>query len=524
MDFTIHPYSLLLVSLAFAWWIQAYLKDRHANPRRLPRPPGPKGYPIIGSLLNAPMTFPWLEYDKWLKIFGDMVYFEILGQSFLVLGSPQRINDLFEKRGAIYSDRPRMIMAMDMLGWGYNFGLIPYGSWWRRHYRLFHDHYGADKLVKFQPTMLKTTRSFLRRLLSNPEGFLHHTRHLFISSIMEITYGIPVEDPHDPLITNAEIVLDAIIEAMVPGKFLVDMIPALQYVPEWFPGAGWKRRANYVKKVNRLVSWGPFNAVKENLERGTAVPSVAVSMIEGIENKPGLNRAEEEEIIMNASATAFAGGSDTTVIMVEAFFLAMIMYPEVQKKAQDELDAVLGGRLPDINDRTSLPYINALVKELLRWHLVTPLGVPHAIVQADEYDGFYIPKGTIVIGNSWSSITRSLLHDPDVFDEPMRLMPERYLKGGQLNPKVRDPWDFSFGYGRRVCPGRHIADMSLFVVITSVLTVFDIKPPLDDEGMPMEPKAEFTPYLISAPVPFQVRILPRSKKAEILIRDTELME
>ncbi|KAF9442547.1 cytochrome P450 [Macrolepiota fuliginosa MF-IS2] len=271
---------------------------------------------------------------------------------------------------------------------------------------------------------------------------------------MEITYSIPVEDPHDPLITNAEIVLDTIIEAMVPGKFLVDMIPALQYVPEWFPGAGWKHRANYVKK-----------------EWGTAVPSVAVLMIEGIEDKPGLNRAEEEEIIMNASATAFA---------------------KVQKKAQDELDAMLGGHLLDINDRTSLPYINALVKELLQWHLVTPLGVPHAMTQADEYDGFYIPKGTIMIGNSWS-----LLHDPDVFDEPMRLMLEWYLKGGQLNPEVRDLWDFSFGYGRHVCPGWHIADMSLFVVITSVLTVFDIKPPLDDEGMPIKHKAEFTPYLFS---------------------------
>ncbi|KAF9444505.1 cytochrome P450 [Macrolepiota fuliginosa MF-IS2] len=519
MDFTTHPYSLLLVSLAFAWWIQAYLKDRRANPHRLPYPPGPKGYPVIGILLNAPMSFPWLQYDKWLKIYGDMVYFEILGQSFLVLGSPQRINDLFEKRGIIYSDRPRSIMATDMLGWSYNFGLLSYGSQWRQHYRLFHDHYGAEQLVKFQPTLLKTTRSFLRRLLSNPDDFLRHTRLLFISSIMEITYGGQIEGPHDPLIVNAEIVLDAIIEAMIPGKYLVDMIPALKYVPEWFPGAGWKRRANYVKKVNELVSWGPFNAVKENLERGTAAPSVAVSMIEEIEDKPGANRAEEEEIVMNASATAFAGGSDTTVIMAEAFFLAMVMYPEVQKKAQDELDAVLGGRLPDFNDKASLPYINALVKELLRWHLAIPFGIPHATARADEYNGFYIPKGTIVIGNSWS-----LLHDPDIFDEPMRLMPERYLKGGQLNTEVRDSWDFSFGYGRRVCPGRHIAEMSLFVVITSVLAVFDIKLPLDDEGMPIKPKAEFTPYLFSAPVPFQVRIIPRSGKAEVLIRDTELME
>ncbi|KAF9449842.1 cytochrome P450 [Macrolepiota fuliginosa MF-IS2] len=519
MGIAIRPYSLLLVSLAFSWRVYAYIKARRANPRRLPYPPGPKGYPIIGSLFNAPIFSPWLKYDKWFKIYGDMIYFEILGQSVLVLGSPQRTSDLFEKRATTYSSRPRMIMVMEMLGWSYCFAAFPYGAWWRRHYRLFHHHFSADKLVKFQPTLLRTTRSFLRRLLSNPDDFLDHTRLLFLSSVMEITYGDPVEDPHDPLLANVEVVLSAVTEALIPGRFLVDVIPALKYVPEWLPGAGWKRRANYVKKVNELVSRRPFEIVKEKLARGTAAPSATASMIEDIEDKPGVNRAEEEEVVKNAAATAFAGGSDTTVSMVGAFFLAMGMYPDVQQKAQQELDAVLSGRLPDFSDKPSLPYIRAIVKELLRWHLVTPLALPHMTSQEDEYDGFYIPKGTIVIGNSWS-----MLHDPEVFDEPMRFMPERYLKDGQPNSEVRDPWNFAFGYGRRVCPGRHMGDASLFITIASVLSVFDIKPPLDDEGRPATLGAEFTPYYLSYPVPFQVRIIPRSKKAGSLIRDTELME
>ncbi|KAF9446840.1 hypothetical protein P691DRAFT_672680 [Macrolepiota fuliginosa MF-IS2] len=115
MNFTSHPYLLLSISLGVAWWTQVYLKDRRANPRRLPYPPGPKGYPIIGCLLSAPILSPWLEYDKWFKIYGDMIYFTILGQPFLVLGSPRRTSDLFEKRGAVYSDRPRMIMLTEML-------------------------------------------------------------------------------------------------------------------------------------------------------------------------------------------------------------------------------------------------------------------------------------------------------------------------------------------------------------------------------------------------------------------------
>ena len=103
--------------------------------------------------------------------------------------------------------------------------------------------------------------------------------------------------------------------------------------------------------------------------------------------------------------------------------MAMILYPEVQRKAQQELDLVLGkDRLPDFSDRESLPYVEALFMECFRWYPQAPLGtrwennssdkchwistfytlgVPHATTEADEYNGFYIPKGSVVIGNTW---------------------------------------------------------------------------------------------------------------------------
>ena len=87
---------------------------------------------------------------------------------------------------------------------------------------------------------------------------------------------------------------------------------------------------------------------------------------------------------------------------MQAFLLAMALYPEVQSKAQAELDEVVGlGRLPDFSDRASLPYTNALVKELVRWHVVTPISLPHAMVRDDEYDGQLIPAGSQVISNLW---------------------------------------------------------------------------------------------------------------------------
>ena len=81
----------------------------------------------------------------------------------------------------------------------------------------------------------------------------------------------------------------------------------------------------------------------------------------------------------------------------------MAAHPEVQKRAQAELDAVVGpNRLPEFEDQDSLPYICALTKELLRWRTVVPLSIPHRSMQDDEYRGYLIPKGSLVFSNLWS--------------------------------------------------------------------------------------------------------------------------
>ena len=142
----------------------------------------------------------------------------------------------------------------------------------------------------------------------------------------------------------------------------------------------------------------------------------------------------------------------------------MLLFPEVQKKAQAELTAVVGAhRLPEFDDEPSLPYVRALIKELLRWRSVVPLSVPHRSVEDDEYRGYFIPKGTIVISNIWCGIYVSTCHykyiingicraysrDPVAYPDPEAFMPERFLKDGKLNPDVQDPAAIAFGYGRR---------------------------------------------------------------------------
>ena len=112
-----------------------------------------------------------------------------------------------------------------------------------------------------------------------------------------------------------------------------------------------------------------------------------------------------------------------TVSAINSFFLAMMCFPEVQKKAQAELDSVIGSsRLPEFADRDSLPYVNALVKELMRWHVVAPTGVPHATVQDDVYNGYYLPKGSLVVANIWC-VSATLAYQEVVYFTLRPLLP-----------------------------------------------------------------------------------------------------
>jgi len=191
----------------------------------------------------------------------------------------------------------------------------------------------------------------------------------------------------------------------------------------------------------------------------------------------------------------------------------MVLHPEVQKNAHAELDRVVGpDRLPAFEDRASLPYIEAIVSELLRWHVATPLGGPRYIYVDDEYQGYRIPKQTFILGNAWA-----ILHDPVQYPDPDKFIPERFLsEDGTYNRSVQDPDIACFGFGRRICPGRHLARDMLYIHVASTLHAFDITSALDDNGEPIEIEYAVTPGFKVDPIPFKCAIKPRAGFTEAL--------
>lgn len=158
--------------------------------------------------------------------------------------------------------------------------------------------------------------------------------------------------------------------------------------------------------------------------------------------------------------------------------MLMAIHPEIQKKAQGEIDQLLGGgRLPTLADQDHLPYISALIKEIYRWHTPLPISIPKLLREDDNYKGYHLPKGATIIENVWA-----IFHDSAMYPEPHKFNPERFLKDGKLNPSVRDPDDRVFGSARRICPGKHFANRAIFLRIATILATFDIEPGMNDNG------------------------------------------
>ena len=163
--------------------------------------------------------------------------------------------------------------------------------------------------------------------------------------------------------------------------------------------------------------------------------------------------------------------------------LAMLAYPEVQRRAQAELDAVVGrARTPTFADFQHLPYIRAVVKEILRWRPVGPVGIPHLSTEDDWYDGMFIPKGTVMIPNIWH-----LNRDPKIYGaDAAQFNPERFLNtNGDLAPcppDTKEEGHVSYGFGRRICVGKHIANDSLFIEVAMTLWACNIEPGKDEHG------------------------------------------
>jgi cytochrome P450 len=387
---------------------------------------------------------------------------------------------------------------------------------------MVHQLLNISSAKSYVPYQVLENKQMLYEILVKPDDFQKHIRRYANALTTTMVFGWRTPTYEDTKMKQLFEGFSEFAHLNATGvAALVDFFPLLRNLPDsliWTVREA--RRLHAREKALYLSHW---LTAKDAITHGTIKPCFCVGM-SAAQKSEGFSDDQAAYI----SGTLLEAGSDTTSSTLYAFVQAMLLYPDVQRKAQKQLDEVVGDRMPTMNDEPKLHYVRACMKEVLRWMPTTILGaVPHAVTQDDYYEGYLIPKGAGVINNVWG------IHmDPKRHPEPRRFIPERYENDTQSlldaanNPDPTKRDQFSFGAGRRICPGIHVAERSLFLGISRMLWAFDISPKLDDQSQPILPNPDvLTQGFVVLPVEFPAQIRPRSaSRADVVTREWEVAQ
>ncbi|KIK58930.1 hypothetical protein GYMLUDRAFT_202199 [Collybiopsis luxurians FD-317 M1] len=475
---------------------------------KIPRPPGPKPQPVIGNLHQIPKEEPYRVYTEWAKKYGPLMSFRVFGQQFVMINTFETAMDLLEKRSNLYSSRPHSIMG-DLVGRDKTILFTKYGATLKECRKIVHSWMNKGAIDNFLPAQEASSFRFLAALLDNPDDFSKHIRITLGSAILKLTYGMDCVDKDDPHFTRSEEFSDITAKTNKPGKWWCDSFPILAKVPAWVPGAGFQRWAAKSKVIGAQVIQAPYERIVNSVYTDKPIQSWTLDSL--FDTNGGVKTGFDANALMVAAGSMYTGGIDTSAVVIKTFFLMMARHPEIQRKAQNEIDAVVGhDRLPNWKDHERLPYVRQIIDEVLRINPSAPL-IPHGIDQDDVYNGYWIPKDSWVVVNNWA-----IFHDPQRHRNPEEFRPERFDPNGENEENLVE---FVFGYGRRSCPGYYYAQPSVFLNIAPVLAAFNISPLKDEHGNLQVPPLDFDFGHVRMPADFKCCITPRSLEKITLIRN-----
>lgn len=478
-------------------------------------PPGPRGLPIVGNIREL-QDKRWMISQECKSTYGDVVYLSSLGRSIIVLNSQKAAADLLGRRARVYSDRPRFIMAAEILTGGLEISFLPYGALWRRMRRAAHEGLHKQAAKAFNNTQMMEAVLLANGILENPELWEKHMRRFSASMIMTAVYDTPAI--HSLETESLERINDHVMrvaQSTLPGSHWVELLPWMKHVPSKF--AKWKSTAEDWFRRDSEMFESLLDSVRTKLAKGIDRPSFTATLLKS-QDRHGL---DERQMAWLAS-TMYGAGAETTTSSMIWWMLAMVASPETQRQAQAELDTVVGrSRIPSFADLPSLPYLRAMVKEVLRWNSSLPVGIPHLSLEDDWYEGMFIPKGTTCLVN-----VGLCNQDPAVYgDDATQFDPSRHLNfDGTLAPSPPDTQDEGhvvYGFGKRICVGRHVANDTMFLAFAVLLWAFEIVPAKDESGKDIS--VDVDGYLdngmLHLPLPFSCKIAPRFPEVIDILRE-----
>ncbi|KAL1830857.1 hypothetical protein DCAR_0100806 [Daucus carota subsp. sativus] len=492
---TVTATVLLVISLI----ILISTKTKKISP---PLPPGPKSLPLVGNLLSLDPDLH-IYFTTLGKTYGPIVTLWLGHKVGIVINSPVLASEVLKHQDTIFANRDVPAAANEVYG-GKDIVWTPYGPKWRMLRRV-------SVIEMLSKSTLDSFHELRRREIRQTMGY-------FYSRV-----GLPVDIGEQMFLTTMNVVTSMMWGGTVKGhdrarlgtelRLVVNGMIQLLGMPnisDFYPGLARFDLQGVRKKMKVLAK--QFDdifetAIKRRQEMKAQEGSkdflqFLLKLKDDQEAKMPLTMTELKALLMDM----VTGGTDTTSNSLEFALAEMMNKPQIIQKVQEELDIVVGrNNMVEESQLPKLPYLYAVMKEVLRLHPILPLLVPHCPSETCVVGGYTVPKGSRVFINVWS-----IHRDPSIWEKPLEFIPERFLDG-QWDYSGKDFKYFPFGSGRRICAGIAMAENMFLFSLASLLHSFDWKLP---EGQKLDLSERFG-IVLKKKVPLVLIPTPRLSNPEL---------
>lgn len=484
----------LLAKTAIQWW-----RSRLRN-----LPPGPIGFPIVGAVpyILLSSVSPQETFRRWSQIYGKILSLRVGNRIFVVLNDFDMINEALHHPDL--QNRPTQTIEALQKSTGSSHGVTTAnGQAWKDQRRFMHNvlrELGVNKTLFEEHIQSEVTT--ITGEIDLLKGKPFDPQELLTCPVSNIICGVAFHKRYNYESLEFKHLLSIVstMSGFPISASAIGTVPALRHLP-------------FGPHVKFIQCFKEFHEILDNLisdrktlgvvDSGTVNCMIDAYLLEVEKTKLGRGTLTDfmkrSTIHANIGALFFAG-SDTTVTTLVWALLFFTLYPDVQVKCHEEIDRVIGQDRPlHLADRPNLPYLEATIAEVQRMGDIAPVGVPHSARCDVQFHGYTIPKKAMIIPN-----IHAVMFDEHLWDNPYSFQPERFLnKEGQF---VKSPKLIPFGTGPRKCLGEQVAQMQIFLFLSSLLQRFTFLLP---NGAP-KPTLEGTTGVTFKPLPFQVRAEPRA--------------
>jgi len=404
--------------------------------------PGPKGHPIFGHLREY--RADTLGFERGLmQQYGDIVHVRFANRQGYLITHPDDIRKVLVEEPEKYYKAPiyRMLLAR-FLGNGL---LTSEGDFWKRQRKLSQPAFHTKRIQTYAETMVRYTQDMLDSYRDgNSRDMNRDMMHLTLSIVVKSLFNTEIGAEADR-IGEA---LTTVLEATTDGVQSV-----LQMLPEWVPLQRNIKNKRGVKQLNDVIMPIINGRRNSNEDKGDLL-----SMLLLAEDEDGNHMTDKQ--LRDEVVTLVLAGHETTANALMWTWYLLSQNPEVEAKFHAEVDRVLGGRMPTLEDLRQLEYTNMIFKETLRLYPPIPSYARQSIVPV-ELHGYKLPAGSIIMISP-----HVFHHDARWWDNPEAFIPERFAKENEKSfPKYAY---LPFGAGPRVCIGNSFAEMEGVLILATM--------------------------------------------------------